>query len=326
MPEKPLLTNQRESGISRIVGFDEKIEAELLDYFRKQFERDQRDGLEKEHSPELKEIITKVNEKMVDFLERYGVDAVYIPSKNVHILDKSKLDPEKLNKFDEEYKKSRGFYAPLKQGVAIMDDYREGQKLPFTHTMVHEMLHLNGFYSYQTTSKENAEITLTNNRDQSEASLNIRRSGFAIGTMDGNELLFNDVNEAIITELAIRFEREYFYEWPELRKELKARDKCIKEIAEKKGVDVQRVRDTVGSLREDKWQTYSYYDVRVKFNMLIDDLYEKNEGRFPSREAVFSLFAKAAMMGKILPVARLIEGTYGKGKFRELGEKTVSRN
>lgn len=57
-------------------------------------------------------------------------------------------------------------------------------------------------------------------------------------------------------------------------------------------------------------------------NSLIDDLYNKNAGSFASREEVFNLFARAVMTGRLLSVARLLEKTYGKGSFRELGEKT----
>ena len=39
---KKILTNKRESGMYRIVGVEESVEQELLDYFKIQFEKDQR--------------------------------------------------------------------------------------------------------------------------------------------------------------------------------------------------------------------------------------------------------------------------------------------
>ena len=155
--------------------------------------------------------------------------------------------------------------------------------------------------------------------------------GFAIGTRDGKELLFNDLNEAVITELAIRFERKYFNEWPELRQEINDRDGQIKEIAEREGVAVEEVRKTVGFVEKEEfpgstrfhWTSFSYHDARKNFNLMIDELYEKNKADFSSREAVFTLFAKATLDGRLLPVARLIEKTFGKGSFRMIGKKVA---
>ena len=70
---------------------------------------------------------------------------------------------------------------------------------------------------------------------------------------------------------------------------------------------------------------YSYFKERAALKKLIQTLYEKNEDEFESEEEVFNLFAKAAISGRLLPVARLIEKTFGKGSFRELGEETAKR-
>ncbi len=64
-----LPTNKRESGISRIAGFDKKSETELLDYFKRQFEGNVNDKYEREHSPELQEMIRRINEKMIYFFK-----------------------------------------------------------------------------------------------------------------------------------------------------------------------------------------------------------------------------------------------------------------
>jgi len=102
---------------------------------------------------------------MHDFLTQYGVEAVEIPVDNFHVLDKTKFTEEELKKL---------------------------QKHVGTE---------NGFYSYQKSELEAADLTLKN-KDKS-ASMNIRRSGFSIGTMDGKRLLFQKLNESVITELEI---------------------------------------------------------------------------------------------------------------------------
>ena len=141
-------------------GFKEQTEEALRAYFGWTFESNERDDKDKEKSPELEKMIARVNQKMVDFLERYGLNAIVIPSKNVHVIDRTKFSPEALRKFEEKNKGFCGFYSPSKQGLAVLRDYREGKKLPFMQIMAHEMLHLQGFFSYQMASPEAVDVSL----------------------------------------------------------------------------------------------------------------------------------------------------------------------
>ena len=171
-------------------------------------------------------------------------------------------------------------------------------------------------------------ITLRN--EDESVSVNIRRSGFSIGTKDGKRLLFHKLNESVITELEIRFEKAYMAEWSELAIELKARDEYIEQVAQRGNVPIERVRKTVAGVKGNesmgyKWVSYPYHEERQQFNSLVDELYEKNMDDFESREQVFNLFAEATMTGKLLPVARLIEKTFGKGSFGMIGERSADK-
>lgn len=325
MEQFPL--NPKESGINRVVGFESDKEKEFLQYFKNKFEINSLDSKEKEKTSEQEKLIERINGKMRDFLTQYGVEAVKIPMDNVHILDKTKFTDEEMEKIKKQFDTENGFYSGIKQGVAIMKDY-DVSKLSFLQTLVHEMLHLQGFYSYQKSEQEAADLTLRN--EDESASINIRRSGFSIGTNDGKRLLFHKLNESVITELEIRFERACMVEWPELATELKARDEYIEQIARRDNVPVERVRQTVAGVKGTestghKWVSYPYHEERQQFNSLVDELFEKNKNDFESKEEVFRLFAEATMAGKLLPVARLIEKTFGKGSFRRVGEKSADK-
>ena len=74
-----------------------------------------------------------------------------------------------------------------------------------------------------------------------------------------------------------------------------------------------------------QWVSYPYHDERQQFNALVDELFERNKEDFESREQVFNLFAEATMTGKLLPIARLIEKTFGKGSFKMIGEKSADK-
>lgn len=325
MEQFPL--NQKESGVNRVVGFESEKEKEFLQYFKNKFETNSSDSKEKEKTSEQQELIERINNEMRNFLVEYGVEAVEISPDNVHILDKTKFTEEELKKIQKQFGTENGFYSALKQGVAIMKDYDVG-KLSFLQTMAHEMLHLQGFYSYQKSEQEAADLTLRN--EGVAAIMNIRRSGFSIGTKDGKRLLFHKLNESVITELEIRFEKTYMAEWPELATELKARDEYIDQVAQRDNVPVERVRQTVASVKSNestgyKWVSYPYHEERQHFNSLVDELYEKNKDDFELREDVFKLFAEATMVGRLLPVARLIEKTFGKGSFRMIGERSADK-
>jgi hypothetical protein len=325
MEQFPL--TQKESGVNRIVGFQPEQEEEFLQYFKNKFETKTTDTKEKEKTSEQQDIIERINSEMKDFLAQHGVEAIEVSPDNVHILDKTKFTDVELKKIYEQFGTENGFYSALKQGVAIMKDYNTS-KLSFLQTLVHETLHLQGFYSYQKSLQENADLTLKNKDDL--ASINIRRSGFSIGTTDGKRLLFHKLNESVITELEIRFEKTHMTRWPELEEELRNRDEYIKKIAERDCIPIEKVEQIVAGITGDKstghkWVSYPYHEERQQFNSLIDELYEKNKNNFESREQVFNLFVNATLTGRLLPITRLVEKNFGKGSFRMLGERSADK-
>lgn len=319
--------SRKESGINRVVGFESNNEAEFLQYFKNKFETNSSDLKEKKKTPEQQELIERINHELKDFLAQYGVDSIEVAAENIHILDKSKFTEEELKKIQQKFGTENGFYSALKQGVAVMKDY-DSSKLSFLQTLVHELLHVQGFYSYQKSEQESADLTLEKQGDS--VNMNIRRSGFSIGTTDGKRLLFHKINESVITELEIRYEQACMMEWPELKDELQTRATYIEQVAKRDSVPIEKVQQTVAGIKGDdrsgyKWVSYPYHEERQQFNSLVDALYEKNKVGFESREDVFRLFAEATMTGRILPIARLIEQTFGKGSFRILGEKSADK-
>lgn len=324
-----LATKKRESGISRIVGVEESVELELLDYFKRQFEKDQRgrDTLEQEHTPKLEVLISQINEKMKEFLTGYGLQFLEIPSRNVHILDKSKLNPQQLEQLKKRYEGTNGIYLPDKQHIAVFENYTANKKLLFAQILIHEMIHVNAFASGQMIQKGGLQLT----KGDKTINLGIRRIGFEIDSARTGKKFFYDVNEAITTELTIRFDQNYFSQFQDLKQEYDEREEAISGVVRrskknKEALEIanleHREKDAAGG-HEVILRPYSYHSERTKLNKLVSDLYEKNKSEFRSTEDVFILFVKAALSGRLLPIARLIEKTYGRGSFRYLGEKTA---
>lgn len=317
-------THQKESGINRVVGFESDKEQDILQYFKDRFNGNTVDKREKEKTPEQRELIKRVNVEMKDFLNQYGVSAIEISADNVHIIDTTAFTEPELQKIQKQFGKN-GFYSASKQGVVIMKEY-DASKLAFLQTLVHEMLHLQGFCAYQKSTREAADTSARTSNESVD--LNIRRLGFAVGTRDGKTLLFDKVNEAVITELEIRFEHTYITKWPEVEEELRKRDAYVNQIAKRDRRDVETVKKMVAGIQKNEsgdYQlvTYPYHQERQQLNQLVDELYKKNSDSFASREQVFHVFAEATMRGALLPVARLIEKSFGKGSFRKLAERSA---
>lgn len=57
------------------------------------------------------------------------------------------------------------------------------------------------------------------------------------------------------------------------------------------------------------------------FNIVLDDIIKKSEGKIVDREKLFDEFARAHFTGNYLPLARIIEDACGKGYFREIAAR-----
>lgn len=286
----------RKSPISKVFGVEPEREEEVINQFIKPF-----DLPEIKKSPEQVEIITNILDRIPDFVRRYGGTPVDVSPEDIHLLNR---------KSDDEYiKKSlnKGFGAQydFKTRSALIFDF--GSQLYNSYLTVHELLHLNSFQS----------IELADRRKKTFKS---RRAGLQI--MNVKDILFRNIEEAVIEELTMRFDKEYFKSIPGLSDEIKERERNI-EILSKYYPEEKDYLEKVFYIeetREDVIIHSSYLKEREQLYELIDKIRKKYQNF--KYEDIFNIFAKATMQGNLLPVARLIEGTYQKGYFRTLAEKT----
>ncbi len=330
--------NQKESGISRIVGVDESQEADILRFFGKEFETEVVSEFFKEHSKELDDLIGFLNERLKSFLSQYGIDSIFIPEKRVCVFDNKKILHSGNQKLIDAMlmrlaRGNRAMFQPALQHIVMMNEYNDGEKVRFAQDLVHEMLHFNSFVSLQKTlddkNPENLHLSKvgSGHSEDDNLSLAVRRVGFRI-YVDDKEV-FHDIDEAVITELTMRFDQAHFSQFPGLESELKLRDDAVGT-----GLDKTKYQSMIANVQERKigtkievsLGTHPYGNERGLLNKLIDDIFLKNQSDFSSREEVFSLFATASMSGNLLPVARLVEKTFGKGSFRVIGEETKKKS
>lgn len=326
--------NKRESGIARVIGVEAKEEKELLEILREQFKGGKQRAWEKDKTAEQAELIGKVNEFLKDFLKQYEVEALTIPVENIHCVDLDKLTPAQRAIAE----KRGGAYIPEMQAIGLYIPYESG-KMRFLHNLIHEMLHANSFHSIEkVTQNEDAEgvFLIKKNGGGMEEGLKfkMRRSGFAIFGKKG-EKYFEDIDEALIEELMMRFEWRYFFQIPAIAEEYKMKEEWMEIQHRGSEGEANKIRREIARVEGLQWGDdgyweagiigYQYKNERAELRVLIDDLYEKNKDHFTSREDVFAVFVKAAMTGKLFEVGRLVTKTYGQGSFRELGERTAKR-
>jgi len=121
----------------------------------------------------------------------------------------------------------------------------------------------------------------------------IRRSGFSSFSKDGK--LLKQVDETI---------NNYF---------------CKKFLEEKvKNSDIFKA-DDIDNFKLDQDRE----ELIEKFENICNTFYENNKDDFTSVEDVVKLFIDATLNGNLLPVARLMDKTYGEGSFVKLGRKYI---
>ncbi|MCX6790411.1 MAG: hypothetical protein NTV60_02680 [Candidatus Kaiserbacteria bacterium] len=149
-------------------------------------------------------------------------------------------------------------------------------------TLFHELWHM--LASHQA-------IQVTTNQE-----LASYRSGFSMKSRDGATEHFHSFDEALVGYMTERFVNEKLSQAPGFKE--KVQDLRQAQVL----IDTTRQRELKGL-----WE-------------FIDNLLQKNSNTFSSREEIMNLFIRGQVTGNVLPAARLIESTYGKGSFRKISK------
>ncbi len=329
------IPEKKTSGIDRVLGVTPEDEIDIREYFSQLCQSENIEAFIKEPNLEFKEIFPRINSCLQEFLECYGINPLNISLSQIVFLDKTKLSGKQ--KLYIESGKMNAFYHPRSQKMVLFENWDDDHsKLALLHILVHEMIHVQAFESWQKISegKESGQDLILSKGDRS-IHLNLRRLGFRMVDKNKKVTYFHDLDEAITTELTMRFDWKYFENFPELVGEISERNDAILAFAKRNNSSFNKERRHIAEIeheqmengmKKDKIKGYSYDQERDKFMVLISEIYQNNSQQFASVEDVFKEFAKVALTGKVLPIARIIESVYGKGSFRYLGEKTSSNN
>lgn len=318
------------SSFERVVGnIHESVKEIVLNEANERFRNQKFESLikrERQKTPEELHILTLANSATNEARQQYGLDDYDIPAENIHII-KDKAWGE-----GKDEKGSFGLYEPELQRIMMRE---QPSNIIFLMISVHELIHFKSYNAIQVIQEGHGQ-------------LGVYRLGLRIKSRDDNTLYLDSFNEAVTEELSQRIIQK-FSGHPLFAKE----KEHTKKITDQYPDAVRASGKTLftsdvyyAQLKEEskgkKWlkamgrtfgfkkiiqeepdvlcQEMVYPQERKVLNTLIDKLYEKNSDQFSDREAIFDIFAKGMLTGNILPLGRLVDGTFGRGTLRRIGE------
>ncbi len=240
-----------------------------------------------EKSSEEIDIISLANYATNEVLKKYQLDEFDIPPRNIHLMVPGILD-ELKGLFSKKSTEFTGHQYPLGEFIKIDKPRSYGSKTPKLHLA--EMIHAKSHNAMQITNSE------VNKSDEDLGSL--YRSGLRVISRDGKNHYFTNLNEAVTETLT-----QTFLEG-------------IIDDSDNNPIFSQEIKKFEQQKQE---FNFSYPEQREILRVLIGKIYVGHED-FEVPGDVFDIFAKATMTGNILPLGRLIDGVFGKGTFRRIGE------
>lgn len=293
-----------------------EIEQALFNHFES-LSKEDREEMEKIEYPKFEKelaFINFANKEVSKLMKEAGLESYDIPLENYHIIP------------PEFYKRAGGHGDAIafstKQGI-LFDAYRvRNNPVNFGTTVFHETLHLKAHFSIEV-NEEDEKINKTFYRER--VTINALQSHGYHGKYHRH---FAGLHEAIVTETEKRFLLKLL-DQPELASEktwlISNKAKGLrKKIANEEEIPEDDIF-WVGKKEENDWESVSYLPQRNVLNYICSEIHKQFPDEYQSTDDVYKLFLNAHFSGRLLPLARLIEKTFGEGSFRLLGNMEIDR-
>lgn len=290
----------------------------LFNHFESQSPEEQ-EQLEKfEYPKSEKEIalINFANKETALLMQEAGIEPYDVPAGNYHII------PTEL------YRKivgNDGNATTLmrKQGIFFDAQHFRDNPVNFGAVALHETLHLKAHFSMEV------------QEDGDTVSKTRYREGLMIHSLQNSNLgkyhyhcHFAGLNEGIVAESEKRLLLKLL-DLPELAEEKEwltsdEAKKIKKKLAEKDGIPEDDII-WVGKKGEDDGKIVSYGQQRNVLNYVCAEIQKQFPDQYASADDVYKTFLNASFTGRLLPLGRLVEKTFGEGNFRLLGNMDTER-
>lgn len=279
---------------------NERAQKHIANTFESQDFKDFKD-VELEKTLEQLAILDLNNQVLNQWRERFALPPFTVPEKNVHLLPREAWAAEGKN----------GMFRVSRQGIALR---QQDSNLEFAETSFHEMMH---FHSY--TAVEALPERLVD-----------YRFGFEVLERPGLHRHFTPLNEGITAELTKRFIVEHlnhplFAAEHAMTEKLRAEDPEAMSTKNNRLFTEETFFATIKPRPDGKPTLFtnkiSYAPARQALHLLSEAV-AQHHVRPISKEQAMDHFFKAAFTGNLLPIAKVLERTYGRGTFRRLGQIT----
>ena len=277
---------------------------------REQFEKFEYPKSEKELA-----LISFANEETSRLMQEAGIKPYDVPVENFHII------PPEL------YKKAAGDRGTAttfntKQRIIFDAQHFRDNPVNFGAVALHESLHLKAHFSMEVQEGDD------------KVSKTPYREGVVIQALQSHghhgkyHQHFAGLHEAIVAETEKRLLAKLL-DRPELAKEKEwlisdEAKEMRRKLAEKKEIPEDDIV-WVGKKGNDDWETVSYLRQRDVLNYVCDEIQKQFPDQYQSADDVYKIFLNAHFTGQLLPLARLVEKTFGEGSFRLLGNMDTDR-
>jgi hypothetical protein len=308
------------SSFDRVVGKASEAEKErILQKAAERFDNqafENLKGKEREKTAEELQVIALANELTNNLRRQYELEDFDIPPRNIHVITESA--------WKESGETGSALYASSRQAVATRE---QPANIVFMEKVAHELLHFKSYGALQVPVDQNK--------------VGEYRLGLIVHARDGKTEYFRNLNEAVTEELTKRLlanVQNHSLIKAEIEQSRTIRDRYphamgkdgplfnsdtfYAEVEGKKswGEAVGRMFGFPEPTKKISVERFTYAPERKMFNMLVDKLFERNKEQFSDREEVFEVFAKGMMTGNLLEIGRLVDGTFGSGTLRHIGE------
>ncbi len=193
----------------------------------------------------------------------------------------------------------------------------------FGAVALHETLHLKAHFTLEVEEGEGGGIDIT-----------FYREGVGIKALQADgyhgryHQHFTGLHEAIVAELEKRSLAKII-NLPELAREKEWLESAeageLKhQLAERRGISEDDII-WVGKKGDKDWETVSYCKTRDVLTYVCTEIQKQFPAQYSRADEVFTEFQTAHFTGQLLPIARLVEATFGAGSFRLLGNMSTDK-
>ena len=236
------------------------------------------------------------------------IDIPYINTENIHIL--KDIDFKTIIKSE-----CNALVNIENRGILIKGSFARKSPLVFSSDILHEILHLKGFTSIEV-NKEGESFPRRSGVSSLSSIKKEKEGDFHAHFLGLNEAIVSSVQKTLLSKI---IDMSMFEKEKERMKGFSAVKNKV-ELAKKNGLDVRDIYWVTESGREGGVLPYPKH--RELLDYMMGEIMVQYPEKYKNKNEVFKEFLKAHFSGELINLGKIIEGTFGKGSFRVLGEMT----